>query len=163
MDAKPTNRPEFFEEVRLQLDALVRRLHVVEREIEVREDERGELLRQIRHLVRYAREAGAPVMVFGAVAVVDDESFTRLSKTRAARKILYPDKAYTTRDLYGRMREKGYHFRGRRPISNLAAALQNSKYFERKPDGRWCLRNAEEEWWKPILPPQGEGREEDDD
>jgi len=136
----------FFEQVRGQLDALVKERDQVETDIETLEERRGDLTGQIKGLLEYLREAGAPPMFFGIIAKTEDESFTRLSKTRAARKLLYPEKALSTEELHAEMVKRGYRFRGKRPVSNLSAALNNSAHFQRRDDGKWILTDRDKEW-----------------
>ncbi|RPH47038.1 MAG: hypothetical protein EHM91_06600 [Planctomycetota bacterium] len=75
-----------------------------------------------------------------------EKPFYRLSKTHAARVVLYPDNELTTAEIYDAMRRRGYRFYGKRPASNLSAALTTSRFFRRTEDGKWALRDPEEEW-----------------
>ena len=94
----------------------------------------------------YLKKSGAANTFITLHAKTIDPSFTNLSKTKAARRVLYPDRRAVTDEIYGLMGRRGYRFHGKRPIRDLASALRNSPHFKQDEDGRWYLVDPEKTW-----------------
>ena len=133
-------------EISKKLGELLDRSEELGRKIDQLEEERGGVISQIQSLIKYLRDSGAPPPLIPTRVQGIDPVFVNLSKTKAVKKLLYPDRRFKTDELHSLMMSKGYRFRSKRPVRDLASALRNSPHFERDEDRRWSLVDPHEEW-----------------
>jgi len=148
-DQKP-NRDPFEQEVLKKLEDLNIELQDVRRQIDELEKRRLHLRQLAETLIGYVNATEGHAQAKRNVAKLAKEAgtepITRLSRTKAARQVLYPARRFTTDELFRVMRSKGYQFKSRRPKSDLSAALDTSPHFAKDEQGKWYLVDPNREW-----------------
>ena len=137
---------DFERDIAKKLYAMNRELQEVNTQIEKLEKSRAVLFARMKPLVDYLNALNAERRERKIKILAEKVPFNHLSRTKAAREILRQKKNLTTSELYNLMKNRGYPFRSKRPVSDLATALNTSRHFEKDENGKWYLIDPKKNW-----------------